>query len=119
MNFHPIRTYREILKEIKEDEYKPVTLDEINSKRDRTRVLNNDRRLTSEELNIYLKKYEAEHGEKFIIPDGAFINKDYEIEYEDVERIIKPPTIICPDCGGFTYEGLEFCVKCGGEIHPI
>lgn len=39
-----------------------------------------------------------------------------ETEYEVVEREILPDKIICPDCGGITLEGLEFCDKCGGEL---
>jgi hypothetical protein len=38
-------------------------------------------------------------------------------EYEVVEREILPAKIICPDCGGITLEGLDFCDKCGGELH--
>ena len=40
-----------------------------------------------------------------------------DIEYEIVEREILPAKIICPDCGGITLEGLDFCDKCGGELH--
>jgi hypothetical protein len=36
--------------------------------------------------------------------------------YEVLEREIHPAKIICPDCGGITLEGLEFCDKCGGEL---
>lgn len=36
--------------------------------------------------------------------------------YEVLEREIYPAKIICPDCGGITLEGLEFCDKCGGEL---
>lgn len=39
-----------------------------------------------------------------------------DIEYEIVEREIHPAKIICPDCGGITLEGLDFCDKCGGEL---
>lgn len=39
-----------------------------------------------------------------------------EQEYEVVEIEIHPAKIICPDCGGITLEGLEFCDKCGGEL---
>lgn len=39
-----------------------------------------------------------------------------EEEFEIVEIEILPNKIICPDCGGITLEGLEFCDKCGGEI---
>lgn len=43
--------------------------------------------------------------------------EDPNIEYEIVEREILPAKIICPDCGGITLEGLDFCDKCGGELH--
>ena len=38
-------------------------------------------------------------------------------EYEILEREILPEKIICPDCGGITLEGLDFCDKCGGELN--
>jgi hypothetical protein len=44
-------------------------------------------------------------------------SEEGEIEYEVVEREILPAKIICPDCGGITLEGLDFCDKCGGELH--
>lgn len=40
-------------------------------------------------------------------------------EYEIVERTIYPEKIICPDCGGVTTEGLEFCDKCAGELYKM
>lgn len=43
-------------------------------------------------------------------------NVDDNEEYEVVEREILPAKIICPDCGGITLEGLDFCDKCGGEL---
>ena len=42
--------------------------------------------------------------------------EDPNTEYEVVEREILPAKIICPDCGGITLEGLDFCDKCGGEL---
>ncbi|MGF7143727.1 hypothetical protein HNQ56_002154 [Anaerotaenia torta] len=42
--------------------------------------------------------------------------EDPDMEYEIVEREILPAKIICPDCGGITLEGLDFCDKCGGEL---
>ncbi len=39
-------------------------------------------------------------------------------EYEVVETEIKPAHIICPDCGGITIEGLDYCHRCGGELKP-
>lgn len=41
---------------------------------------------------------------------------DENQEYEVLEREIMPRKIRCPDCGGVTLEGLEFCDKCGGEL---
>ncbi|MHB8129798.1 MAG: hypothetical protein ACYDEX_12445 [Mobilitalea sp.] len=43
-------------------------------------------------------------------------DSDAEVNYEVVEREIHPAKIICPDCGGITLEGLDFCDKCGGEL---
>lgn len=37
-------------------------------------------------------------------------------EYEVVECEIGPAKIVCPDCGGITLEGLDYCDKCGGEL---
>ena len=42
--------------------------------------------------------------------------KDESGEYPILEREILPERIICPDCGGITLEGLDFCDKCGGEL---
>lgn len=44
------------------------------------------------------------------------VDDNSECEYEIVEREILPEKIVCPDCGGITLEGLEFCDKCGGEL---
>jgi len=43
-------------------------------------------------------------------------NPDSEEVYEVLEREIHPAKIICPDCGGITLEGFEYCDKCGGEL---
>ena len=50
------------------------------------------------------------------VPEGAFINEAGEIEYKVIEREIHPNKIRCPDCGGITIDGLEYCDKCGGEL---
>ena len=44
------------------------------------------------------------------------LKEEKTIEYEILEREIMPKKIKCPDCGGVTLEGLEFCDKCGGEL---
>lgn len=54
---------------------------------------------------------EAEEKEE-ITSDASEEEKEYEV----VEIEIHPAKIICPDCGGITLEGLEFCDKCGGEL---
>lgn len=43
------------------------------------------------------------------------VNQEPE-EYEVVEIEILPEKMVCPDCGGITLVGLEFCDKCGGEL---
>ena len=55
---------------------------------------------------------ESEEGQESDKPED-----DPDMEYEIVEREILPAKIICPDCGGITLEGLDFCDKCGGELH--
>lgn len=50
--------------------------------------------------------------------DKQVENNPKEKEYEVVETEIKPAHIICPDCGGITIEGLDYCHKCGGELKP-
>ena len=50
--------------------------------------------------------------------NNEFVSED-EIIYEVVEREILPEKIVCPDCGGITLEGLEYCDKCGGELGNI
>lgn len=55
---------------------------------------------------------EGEDGQEPAKPE-----EDPDTEYEIVEREILPAKIICPDCGGITLEGLDFCDKCGGELH--
>lgn len=44
--------------------------------------------------------------------DEGKINGEYEI----IEREYLPERIKCPRCGGTTWEGLEVCDKCGGNI---
>ena len=39
-----------------------------------------------------------------------------DCEYEVIEFEILPEKIICPDCGGITLSGLDFCDKCAGEL---
>lgn len=48
--------------------------------------------------------------------DKTEVVSEDEIIYEVVEREILPEKIVCPDCGGITLEGLEYCDKCGGEL---
>lgn len=62
-----------------------------------------------EVINLeYLNKSNQDSNQE---PEGM-INGEYEI----IEREIMPEKIICPDCGGLTLEGLEFCDKCGGDL---
>lgn len=60
------------------------------------------------------------------IPEPLIVQREVRIsedgrdengEYEILEREILPEKIICPDCGGITLEGLDYCDKCGGELN--
>lgn len=62
---------------------------------------------------------EPKFAETIEVKDNAKDKGEEPEEYEVVERVIYPEKIICPDCGGITIEGLDFCDKCGGEIHDI
>ncbi len=63
---------------------------------------------------------------KSIVKNQKSESKDYKLttqdgiqdepEYEIVEKEILPEKMICPDCGGITLVGLDFCDKCGGEL---
>ncbi|MDF2610085.1 MAG: hypothetical protein K0R92_1559 [Lachnospiraceae bacterium] len=53
-----------------------------------------------------------------IITQEKEYKEEQQEEYEIVEFEIFPEKIVCPDCGGITLEGLDFCDKCGGELHP-
>jgi hypothetical protein len=77
---------------------------------------NSDLLETGEELE---EDEESETGDGLFSEDVTEASSTYtenEEEYEIVEREIHPAKIICPDCGGITLEGLEFCDKCGGEL---
>ena len=76
-------------------------------------LLNEDEEKQQEEEFILGEEDECENPEKVIKCE----EEENEEEYEIVEREILPAKIICPDCGGITLEGLDFCDKCGGELH--
>lgn len=74
------------------------------------------KQVTPEQLNVQGHKFEEPlvvAREEKLSEDGRDENGEYEI----LEREILPEKIICPDCGGITLEGLDFCDKCGGELH--
>ncbi|MDO5519750.1 MAG: hypothetical protein Q4G58_04565 [bacterium] len=52
----------------------------------------------------------------FVDPDEKSKETVDDVKYEVVECEIRPAKIICPDCGGITLEGLDYCDKCGGEL---
>lgn len=41
---------------------------------------------------------------------------DDTLEYPIIEKTILPERIVCPDCGGISFEGLDFCHLCGGML---
>ncbi|MDF2803456.1 MAG: hypothetical protein K0S61_3359 [Anaerocolumna sp.] len=64
----------------------------------------------SEEHNHNLKQ------ENSMLDNSKKNEQEALIEYEIVEKEILPEKMICPDCGGITLVGLDFCDKCGGEL---
>lgn len=69
--------------------------------------------LNEQSAKLTVKKEDNNQHSKLIQGDGDSQKEEYPI----VEREICPAKIICPDCGGETLEGLEYCDKCGGEIN--
>ena len=73
-------------------------------------------------LNRYEKKQmitAEDKEESYYFREAAPVEEETQKEqeeYEILEREISPKRIKCPDCGGVTLEGLEFCDKCGGEL---
>ena len=97
--------------EIERENYQKKKLEKLNSLSNQIIVKNENNKMDEKQLEKFLLNNEVS------VPEGAFINKEGNIEYEILERCIYPPKIICPDCGGITLEGLDFCDKCGGEIN--
>ena len=67
---------------------------------------------TTEELEGLSEEYFKE------LPDEVTEQKSEEnCEYPILEREILPEKILCPDCGGITLEGLDYCDKCGADLN--
>jgi hypothetical protein len=83
-------------------------------------VLEMDRKLNSVKLapvqTVKKDAINAEHASKTTQETSQESDGSINGEYEILEREIMPEKIICPDCGGLTLEGLEFCDKCGGDL---
>jgi len=86
---------------------------EGNNLKEKNLEVENSRENNLEEKSPNERNLETENLED-LSPDSL---KDIEVEYEIVEKEILPEKIICPDCGGITLEGLDFCDKCGGELY--
>lgn len=71
---------------------------------------------------IFKKKSLSKANSNNIKKDVSIVKEDVvtiepkEGEYDIVEIEILPEKMICPDCGGITLVGLDFCDKCGGEL---
>lgn len=68
------------------------------------------------QVETYIKENTIKRNEEDELKSKSELGLEEEMEYEIVEREILPEKIICPDCGGITLEGLEYCDKCGGEL---
>lgn len=84
--------------------FKDKVIDHVSNKR--------DERLKIAIQQAKLTVFKVPHSDAQVKNKGT-----EEEEYEIVEREIGPALIICPDCGGETLEGLEYCDKCGGELN--
>ncbi len=77
-------------------------------------------KVTKRAPQIISKEEYLEEKRKARENDKDYINSlevtKVEGEPDIIEIEIQPRKIVCPDCGGITMEGLEFCHKCGGEI---
>ncbi|MFT4145437.1 MAG: hypothetical protein QM644_13365 [Mobilitalea sp.] len=76
---------------------------------------NSDREKSVQE-NEAAKDFETDETDSIVVQSADSEEKNEAVVYDIVEREILPAKIICPDCGGITIEGLEFCDKCGGEL---
>lgn len=76
----------------------------------RNRIMNMSR--ANKEVKSTLEQQLNPHDGDYKEADNNAASEEYEV----VEREILPAEIICPDCGGITLEGLDFCDKCGGEL---
>lgn len=67
---------------------------------------------------FHMEEEDPEEDELVSEESPKLVDPVYEEEetYEVLEREIQPAKIICPDCGGITLEGFEYCDKCGGEL---
>ncbi len=107
------------LKRLKEIVYFNIHKDENNQNEGANKIENEE---SCKDNPISLieedKKQEDKNIEK-MNGEGTYsdLPQEPEMEYEIIEREILPEKIICPDCGGITLEGLDFCDKCGGELH--
>lgn len=73
---------------------------------------------SSREKNLEEKVFNEKNSENENLEDlNSDSPQNIKVEYEIVEKEILPKKIICPDCGGITLEGLDFCDKCGGELY--
>ncbi len=72
--------------------------------------------------NVILEEENSEHNKQatiFLSSNNSDKKNDGDVKeavYKIVETEIKPAHIVCPDCGGITIEGLDYCHKCGGEL---
>lgn len=65
---------------------------------------------------IFKKSEEHNLKQENTVLNNMSKNEEALVEFEVVEKEILPEKMICPDCGGITLVGLDFCDKCGGEL---
>lgn len=98
----------------KKEKEQSDTIGEERRQKEREKKQENEKYLKEEEQKSQKSERNLKEEEQKNQKDEGELEE--EEEYEIVEIEIFPEKIVCPDCGGITLEGLDFCDKCGGEL---
>lgn len=106
------------MKKLKELFLKRQNFDKDNLKKESLKKDNLKKEILAKD-NLKIDNKDSSDDIKSSVPTAikdVIIVQPKEGEYDIVEIEILPEKMICPDCGGITLVGLDFCDKCGGEL---